>query len=455
MRKRFLVIPVFLLSLFLSCAVDEVFKDPNGILQDDYNRKEIPVVFLSSLEVVRAVPSDARGPIVPNFSSEVMQYEVGIPFGTGSVKLKAEVADPAKSSITIGGYAVDSGAESPVIPVNRGDNFIEVIVTALDGSIMKYIVNAVGLAGGENYLSNLTGLTFSPNPVVNITNSPGFVFTPATNVFNDLELESANNAVMIRPTVNSGAVGSRVFINGTQMDAETVKFDLSVGLNRIEVQVVALDLSSTVYTFNLRRLAPDIYGILINEWAAIYQKDDCEDYIELMNYGTKAVTITTNFRIFIGTTAIALTKVGTSSDLSSFANVSTTAISNRTIQPGECVMVVKSGITSDYLKLFMTNKNEDFRTPPQTKFFLSDQSKLIGTRKKLHESQAYLWSESGIEEFKWSFTPDPEIMLQYSLSGTVSKLKFGFEYGVDDTADISKWKSGNRNTRTPGYSDKQ
>jgi len=438
---------VFLLSfpvLALSCAVDELNSPPGGILDNEYSQKSVPMVFLSSLEV------EGASDLVPAFRSETEEYEVGVPLGTNVQVHAIPVSDSVV--ILVNGEEIEADGRSrefPPAPAGQ-TNVIKVEVTVPGTrSSYTYTIRAVTIVNGASGSTALSSISANPS-FSGLT--VGYVATGGATLNNNVS-SGVNTWTLSLATV---APAARVFVNGDEVTGGSIAFPLNVGVNTYTMQVVAQNYTIVERSFTVTRLQPDIYGILINEWAGIYTKDDCEDYIELKNYGTKTVKITQEFKIYIGATAILLSKYGAHDNPGTYASVPATSGTSGTngvpIAPNELILVVKDGITSDYIKLFYK-----LGTPANTKIFRSNQSKLIGVNKKLNENRAYL--EQG-EEFTWSLTPplpDPtgegDDSNHIGLTGStfsISKLRGGFVYGSDSTEDASVWISGNKTLRTPG-----
>lgn len=171
-------------------------------------------------------------------------------------------------------------------------------------------------------------------------------------------------------------------------------------------------------------------NILITEWGAASTTN--LDYIELRNFSTSLVTIDSSLSILLGAsfgTTITLTKYGTGDDPASYA-----AFTSLSLAAGEVIMIVESDIT--------TANIQAIGVPTGIKIFLSDQTKLIGSNKKLHENPAKL--KSGVHE--WSQTPWPWT----AGTSTYSLLKGTFTFGVDSTQDATQWNNGSKSSSTPG-----
>jgi hypothetical protein len=436
-----------LLVPFFSCAPDLFYSGTSGILEDEYARKSVPEMFLASLEVIVGDSPPTSGDIVPEFFRETSDYELGV-IGATTVRIRAAVANPDRATVTVNGIkllAPDWMSVSITIPA-EGVVPISIIVEDLDNEASTFpytVVVKSFLSSTDPNERKLTGLTVaSGEGLPEYERELDDIFSMGVaGTFEDT-VDTEISSLIIAPVATDAL---RMYLNGIRIEnGDSGTVPLRVGENVIRIQVVGHDLASYFYTLNIERLAPAMYGLLINEWAATYTKDICEDFIELKNYGTQDVYLDRDFRIFIGPTPISLISWGTGVNPGSYASVAT-ANSGQGVRvaPGEIVLVVKNGITRQYIELFQDSPG--FR--PNTKFIRSSESKLIGVRKRLHENQAYLqWGE----DYQWSFTPDVEIMTQAGSTMTVSQLRGDFRFGIDCTTDVTKWINGNLNSRTPG-----
>lgn len=69
----------------------------------------------------------------PSFNRNVFIYNASVSNGTTSIKITPTAEDP-DATITVNGTVVQSGKKSQAIPINIGDNIINVIVTSVVGN---------------------------------------------------------------------------------------------------------------------------------------------------------------------------------------------------------------------------------------------------------------------------------------------------------------------------------
>ena len=456
MNMRISVLVILLTAIFLSCSPD-LFEQVGGVLEDEYYPKEAPALFLDGL-VAEAAEEDGvlTGAIVPQFSREVTSYHLGVKAGD-SIRLMAIMSNgSASSTIVINGDIVPEGEFSQSIAIPAGGATISVIVQAATSDFTYTVEVSRFDVEPASDVSELTSLHVYTESITNTTITEGPNGTELTNVLvwgGDIITENSlsgvspthyTNYLLAEHTTVTVEFGTpennKVYINGLLFSSGDT-LPLRIGENRFLLQSVAEDLSNTPYALTIFRQPPPLYGLLISEWAGAYVKDECEDFIEIRNYGKQSAVINSDFRIYIGSTAISLTDYGTNTNPKSFSTLGAKGV---TIAADESILIVKSGITTPYLELFL-NKH---KTPAGTRFFLSNQTKLIGANKRLNERQAYL--QVG-EEYQWSHTPSPpEDIPAATKSPATFWLKSSFKYGEDSTLDPVMWDSGGKDKLTPG-----
>ncbi len=103
----------------------------------------------------------SSGGLSPAFSSALGDYSVLVSNATGNFKLTAFTADSG-ATVKINGVLVNSGVQSPLIPLNIGINNVPVVVTAQDGVTSKTYTVTVSRTP-----NTVTGLTATQGTVVN------------------------------------------------------------------------------------------------------------------------------------------------------------------------------------------------------------------------------------------------------------------------------------------------
>ncbi|TSD67873.1 T9SS type B sorting domain-containing protein [Inquilinus sp. KBS0705] len=164
----------------------------------------------------------------PSFNAATLDYTASVTFGTSLAHIVPTVND-ANATVTVNDEAVTSGQSSVDIPLEVGDNAINVAVTAQDGStVNNYTVTITRGASANARLSNLavSGATLSP---VFATNT----LTYAAHVSHETE------SVTIKPTLAN--ILASVTVNGDAVTSGEASADipLDIGDNTITVTVTA------------------------------------------------------------------------------------------------------------------------------------------------------------------------------------------------------------------------
>ncbi|MGM0589960.1 MAG: cadherin domain-containing protein [Bacteroidota bacterium] len=152
----------------------------------------------------------SSGPLVPVFDANTTGYTAQVSYSTSSITVTPTSAD-AKSSITVNGSAVNSGAASNAISLSEGSNSITIKVTAEDGSTKTYTVNVT--RNSPNSDGSLTAASGVSEPVAlpsTIDSSP-----EAIDIF-DFTLSDGGGGDGVGMTVSEIVIN----VSGTSTDAE-------------------------------------------------------------------------------------------------------------------------------------------------------------------------------------------------------------------------------------------
>jgi trimeric autotransporter adhesin len=84
----------------------------------------------------------SRGELVPAFDPDVTEYTLSLPLGAEWLVVTPTAEAPAGTTIEIAGSAVASGAASPPIDLDPGDNLIELVMSAASGASQTYAITA-------------------------------------------------------------------------------------------------------------------------------------------------------------------------------------------------------------------------------------------------------------------------------------------------------------------------
>ena len=191
--------------------------------------------FLSNLEV-------SEGTLDPSFDPAITTYSDNVINSVISIRVRPTADDPT-SLITVNGDPVDSGQLSLPISLNIGNNIINVVVTAEDGSSSKSYSVTVARAGSGN--ANLANLEVSEG-ILNPT------FDPDTTSYTD-DVPNSVSSITVTPT--SEDVNSTITVNGAAVTSGNVSspIALSAGYTTIEVIVTAQDATIKLYTVEVNR----------------------------------------------------------------------------------------------------------------------------------------------------------------------------------------------------------
>ena len=205
-----------------------------------------------TINVNRAAPSSvatltqlavSEGVLTPSFSSNVTNYDVSVSNDITSIKLTPTVTE-SNATVTVDGNPVASGTSSAALVLEVGNNPVEVVVTAQDGTTQEiYTVNVVRASAIDAALSNLTSSEGALSPT----------FTPDVT---DYEVSVGNNITSVRltPTVRESNATVTVDGNPVASGTSSAALVLEVGNNPVEVVVTAQDgTTQEIYTVNVVR----------------------------------------------------------------------------------------------------------------------------------------------------------------------------------------------------------
>lgn len=196
------------------------------------------------LSVVRPISANANlnnltlssGVLSPAFATNTTAYSTPVGYATTSVRVTPTTADPG-ATVTVNGQPTASGTASASIFLNTGNNIINTVVTAPDGTMKTYTITVVRTSPD----ANLANLTISSG-----TLSPAFA--TATQNYTDA-VSNAVTSVTLTPTTHDAA--ATVAVNGTAVASGTASpaITLTVGGNTVIVKVTAFD--GTVKTYEV------------------------------------------------------------------------------------------------------------------------------------------------------------------------------------------------------------
>jgi gliding motility-associated-like protein len=184
-----------------------------------------------------------HGVLTPGFSNSTLSYTKAVNTGVSSITFTATTADPT-ATITVGGGQASSGNASVPQPLIIGDNVIDVVVTAQDGSSKTFEVTVTRAKSSNDKLytivSNRGGLTQTSPGAPTYTKNVNYAFST------------------INFTVTSVDPNATITVGGTPTPSGTASVDqpLNVGDNPIAVVITAQDgVTSQTYTVTVTRAA--------------------------------------------------------------------------------------------------------------------------------------------------------------------------------------------------------
>ena len=224
-----------------------------------------------TITVTRAPSSDATlggftlsdGTASPAFNATTTSYTASVAYATSSLTVTPTSGDGLSTiQVRVNGGAlstVASGTASGSLALNVGDNPIDVVVTAQDGTTTKTYTVTVTRAPSSD--ATLGGFVLSGT-----TASPTFSATTFSYTAN---VPNATTNITVTPTSGDGLSTIQVRVNGGALStvasgAESGSLALNVGDNPIDVIVTAQDGTTTkTYTITVTR-APSANANLAN-----------------------------------------------------------------------------------------------------------------------------------------------------------------------------------------------
>jgi len=208
---------------------------------------------------IKVLPSnDARlfnlqlstGTLSPFFTSGTSSYTASVPTDTSSVTVTPVTVNP-NAKIKVNLEAVASGTASAGIPLAYGPNVISIGVTSEDGTATRtYTVTVTRAALTASNNAHLSALSLTSGKL-----SPAF----ATGI-NNYTASVSNATTSIKVTPVTSEAGATVTVNNQKVLSgnKSQSISLSVGVNRINVEVTAQDGTTTrLYTVMVTRLSSD------------------------------------------------------------------------------------------------------------------------------------------------------------------------------------------------------
>lgn len=206
------------------------------------NRAASTVSTLSSLVV-------SSGTLSPVFAGGTTSYTDNVANAPGFIVLTPTLTDPS-ASVTVNGITVASGSPSSAVILTVGNNIINTVVTAQDGSTKTYSLTVFRAPLSVATLSNLT-LNNGTISLPSDFNSSTYIYT--VNVPNSL------TNITLSPTLTDQY--ATVTVNGMLVNSGTPSsgIPLQVGNNSITTVVTAQDgVTKQTYSLTVNRASSNI-----------------------------------------------------------------------------------------------------------------------------------------------------------------------------------------------------
>ncbi|PYI54940.1 cadherin-like beta sandwich domain-containing protein [Paenibacillus flagellatus] len=180
--------------------------------------------------------------IEPAFSPDVSDYRASVTHDVYAVRITPTAAEPFVK-LTVNGVETESGRPSAPVPLQVGDNPIEVRSVAQNGQAKSYTVTVRRTAD-----SRLSGLALSDG-----TLAPSF--SPERTAYT-VDVFAGVPKIRVSPIAADGQ--ATVTVNGEPVASGQSSRDikLAIGANPIEVVVTATDGTSTAYAITVHRVPP-------------------------------------------------------------------------------------------------------------------------------------------------------------------------------------------------------
>jgi gliding motility-associated-like protein len=203
----------------------------------------LTVTKLSNDATLTSITTSPSIPLVAISGPGYKNYTGSVPNTTVSVQI-IPVTESASATVKVNGTTVATGAASQSIPLIAGDNVINTVVTAQDGTTDTYIITITRAPSSDANLGNLTISSGTLTPV----------FSTSTTSYT-VAVSGSVSSITVTPTVADAAT---VKVNGTAVTSGTASgpITLSVGSNTISIVLTAQDGSTTkTYAITVTRAA--------------------------------------------------------------------------------------------------------------------------------------------------------------------------------------------------------
>ncbi|TBL73953.1 cadherin-like beta sandwich domain-containing protein [Paenibacillus thalictri] len=180
------------------------------------------------------------------FSPGTQQYTANVASSVTATTVTPVLSDTA-ASVTVNGSGVTNGNASPLITLQKGDNAIPVIVTAINGAKRTYTITVTRAPYTD---ATLSALSLS-NGTLNETFDPTGIITSYT-----ADVANSVSAISVTATVNNSRASLEVNNTGATSSSAFGPIPLAVGPNTITVTGIAEDgVTKKDYTITVTRAA--------------------------------------------------------------------------------------------------------------------------------------------------------------------------------------------------------
>lgn len=229
----------------------------------------------------------STGSLSPSFTSGTTAYTVNVPYATTTVTMTATVSDANYTGLTVDAVSGTSGVASAGIALSVGNNPIDVVVTAEDGTTTKTYTVTVHRNNND---ATLSALTLSDGTLTPSFSSGTLTYTA--------DVGNAVSSITMTATVSDVNYSGLTINSASESSgAASGAIALGVGPNPIDIVVTAEDNSITqTYTVTVTRASanstttlhpsgvasnPGSYGVTGGAWADVLDSNDGDtSYVE-------------------------------------------------------------------------------------------------------------------------------------------------------------------------------
>lgn len=178
------------------------------------------------------------GTLNPAFSPNVLSYSIAVPFATDSLVITPSSSDEM-AVIAVNDRTLDSGSDSPAIPIVPGSNTIKIRVTAESGDILTYTLTVARAVPSLD--ANLSELVLSSGDLTPVFSSNVTTYRA--------DLGSQVASIRIMPVTSHH--GAAVTINGNAVPSGSFSNPLAMAVGNNEILVVVKAESGRERTYRI------------------------------------------------------------------------------------------------------------------------------------------------------------------------------------------------------------